>query len=84
VLLGDSGQADAEIYATFATEHPGRVAAVYIRRAGVETPVRRARLDASTAQLARAGVPFVVSDDSAAFLDHARAAGLVVGSAPPG
>jgi phosphatidate phosphatase APP1 len=34
VLLGDSGQADAEIYATFAAEHPGRVAAVYIRRAG--------------------------------------------------
>jgi phosphatidate phosphatase APP1 len=77
VLLGDSGQADAEIYAAFATEHPGRVAAVYIRRAGVETPARRARLDASAALLDAAGVPFVVADDSAAFLAHARAAGLV-------
>ena len=77
VLLGDSGQADAEIYATFAGEHPGRVAAVYIRRAGVETPARRARLDASAALLAGTGVPFVVADDSAAFLEHARAAGLV-------
>lgn len=77
VLLGDSGQADAEIYASFASEHPGRVAAVYIRRAGVQTAARRARLDASAAQLAAAGVPFVVADDSAAFLAHARAAGLV-------
>lgn len=77
VLLGDSGQADAEIYAAFATEHPGRVAAVYIRRAGVETPSRRARLDASAGLLAAAGVPFVVADDSAAFLAHARAGGLV-------
>jgi phosphatidate phosphatase APP1 len=80
LLLGDSGQADAEIYAAFATEHPGRVAAVYIRRAGVETPARRARLDASAAQLAAAGVPFVVADDSAAFLAHARATGLAAGA----
>ena len=80
LLLGDSGQADAEIYAAFATEHPGRVAAVYIRRAGVETPGRRARLDASARRLAAAGVPFVVADDSAAFLAHASAAGLVAGA----
>jgi phosphatidate phosphatase APP1 len=80
VLLGDSGQQDAEIYAAFAGEHPGRVAAVYIRRAGAETPARRARLDASARQLAEAGVPFVVGDDSAAFLAHARAAGLAAPS----
>ena len=78
VLLGDSGQADAEIYAAFAGEHPERVAAVYIRRAGVETPARRARLEASEHRLAELGVPFVVADASAAFLDHARAAGLAV------
>lgn len=76
LLLGDSGQADAEIYAAFATEHLHRVAAVYIRRAGVETPARRARLETAAVQLAAAGVPFVVADDSAAFLAHARAAGL--------
>jgi phosphatidate phosphatase APP1 len=80
VLLGDSGQADAEIYAAFAQEHPGRVAAVYIRRAGAATPARRTRLEGSARQLAQAGVPFVVADDSAAFLAHARAAGLVTGA----
>ena len=77
VLLGDSGQADAEIYAAFVRDHPDRVAAVYIRRAGGHTPARQARLDACAAQLADAGVPLVVADDSAAFLAHARAAGLV-------
>jgi phosphatidate phosphatase APP1 len=77
VLLGDSGQADAEIYAAFAADHPGRVAAVYIRRAGLSTPARQARLDAAATALERAGVPFVVADDSAAFLAHARATGLV-------
>ena len=80
VLLGDSGQADAEIYATFAAEHPGRVAAVYIRRAGAQTPARRARLEASAVRLAAVGVPFVVADDSTAFLEHAAAAGLVAAS----
>ena len=84
VLLGDSGQADAEIYASFAAGHPGRVAAVYIRRAGAETPARRARLDASARTLDAADVPFVVADDSAAFLAHAREVGLVVRSALPG
>jgi len=77
VLLGDSGQADADIYTAFVREHPGRVAAVYIRRAGAATPARQALLDASARELADAGVPFVVADDSAAFLAHARACGLV-------
>jgi len=78
VLLGDSGQADAEIYATFVREQPDRVAAVYIRRAGTTTRERRARLEECARELEAAGVPLVVADDSAAFLAHARATGLVV------
>src|SRR3546814_6066391 len=31
VLIGDSGQRDPEIYAQVVREHPGRVAAIYIR-----------------------------------------------------
>jgi hypothetical protein len=34
----------------------------------------------ATRQLAAAGVPFLVADDSDAFLAHSRAAGLVAGS----
>src|SRR3546814_20245805 len=31
VMIGDSGQRDPEIYAQVVREHPGRVAAIYIR-----------------------------------------------------
>lgn len=77
VLLGDSGQADAEIYATFATEYPGRVAGVYIRRAGKFNVARQRRLDDSAEVLRKAGVEFLIADDSEAIMRHASAAGLV-------
>lgn len=77
ILLGDSGQVDAEIYAAFVAEHPGRVAAVYIRSAGESTVERVRRLDESAAVLRKADVPFLLADDSDAMLRHAQAAGFV-------
>ena len=76
VLLGDSGQEDIEIYTAFAMECPGRVAAIYVRRAGVATPVKQQRIDRCAEALHEAGVPFVLTDDSSAMLQHARAHGL--------
>jgi len=76
VLLGDSGQQDAEIYTAFALEHPGRVAAVYIRRAANAGTRAEQRLEASARSLAEHRVPFVVADDSAAMLRHAQSQGL--------
>ncbi|MCW2613913.1 MAG: hypothetical protein JWN08_907 [Frankiales bacterium] len=76
VLVGDSGQQDAPVYAAFAAEHPGRTAAVYIRRADARNPAAEQRLDLAARSLADAGVPFVASDDSAAMLRHAREHGL--------
>jgi len=76
VLIGDSGQQDAEIYAAFSLERPGRVAAVYIRRAGVLDDLTDQRLARSAQELAAAGVPFVVAVDSAAMLQHAQEHGL--------
>ena len=77
ILLGDSGQADAEIYATFAAEHPGRVAAVYIRGAGRPTAERQRRLQASAEILQEVGVPFLVAGDSDEIMRDAVAAGWV-------
>lgn len=74
VLIGDSGQQDPAIYADFCAEHPGRVAAVYIRRAG---PGDDQRTERAERLLAEAGVPFVLADDTEAMLRHARAHGLV-------
>jgi phosphatidate phosphatase APP1 len=76
VLVGDSGQQDPEIYTSFAVEHPGRVAAVYIRRAGAETASTTRRVEHLTQTLREVGVPFVLADDSAAMLRHALELGL--------
>ena len=77
VLIGDSGQQDAPIYAEFCREHPGRVAAVYVRRAGTPGPVADRRARQAEEVLAGAGVPFLVTADSTAVLGHARSLGLV-------
>jgi phosphatidate phosphatase APP1 len=75
VLVGDSGQQDADIYRTFALEHPGRVAAIYIRLAA-DDPVRQQSLAEVAQSLGEAEVPFVVAADSAGMLKHAREHGL--------
>ena len=77
VLIGDSGQQDPEIYADFCAEHPGRVAAVYIRRAG---SAGDQRVEQARRLLAEAGVPFVLADDTDAMLRHAVEHGLVAPS----
>jgi phosphatidate phosphatase APP1 len=72
--VGDSGQQDADIYRTFALEHPGRVAAIYIRLAA-DDPVRQQSLAEVAQSLGEAEVPFVVAADSAGMLKHARSTG---------
>ena len=76
VLVGDSGQQGAEIYAALSLEHPGRVAAVYIRRTGVLDDVTQQRLERSAQELASADVLFVVAADSAEMLQQAQDRGL--------
>ena len=76
VLLGDSSQEDAEIYTAFAMECPGRVAAIYIRRAGVVPAAKRDSINRCAAALHDADVPFVLAENSDAMLAHARRLGL--------
>lgn len=57
VLVGDTGQHDAQVYAQAALRHPGRVARVLLRQAG--RPADPAALQA----LARAGVPVTVAPE---------------------
>jgi len=77
VLIGDSGQQDPAIYADFCAEHPTRVAAVYIRRAGAASPAGDQRAEQAERLLAGVGVPFVIADDTEAMLRHAVAHGLI-------
>ncbi len=76
VLIGDSGQEDAEIYAEVVAEHPERVAACYIRN--VSDPQRAAKVQALSAELDREfGVPFELCDTTAHMAHHARELGLI-------
>jgi phosphatidate phosphatase APP1 len=81
VLVGDTGQEDPEIYADFGREHPERVAAVYIRRAGSPGAAVDRRVEQATQLLAGLGVPCLVTGDSGAMLAHAREHGLAAGGA---
>ena len=76
VLFGDSGQEDVEIYTAFALECTDRVAAVYVRRAGTPPAAKQRSIDRCAVALDRAGVPFVLAEDSAAMLRHAHEYGL--------
>ncbi len=77
VLIGDSGQADPEIYATLAREHPDRIRAAYIRRTPHTRPGRSAEVDALAAAVTAEGVPMIAVDDSAEIAAHATALGLL-------
>ncbi len=77
VLVGDSGQHDAEAYAEVARQHPGRVRAVYIRDVAPATPQRTARVTKLANEISALGVPMLLVPDSAAAAEHAQSVDLV-------
>jgi phosphatidate phosphatase APP1 len=83
VLVGDSGQADPEIYAALAREHPERIVAVYIRRTPGAAARRIAEVDALARAISTLGVPMLAVDDSAAIAAHAVGLGLLDPGAEP-
>jgi len=76
VLLGDSGQRDPEIYREVVRENPGRIRAVYIRRAG-ERPGRDEEVEAIARELEAADVPMLLVRDTAPAAAHAASQGWV-------
>ena len=80
VLVGDSGMHDPELYADLIDRHPGRVRAVYIHN--VTDEGREAELAHIQQRLHRAGVSFVLAQESTAFARHAADLGLVHPDAP--
>jgi phosphatidate phosphatase APP1 len=76
LLLGDSGQHDAEIYAEVVRQHPGRIRVIYIRDVGVPTRLPGVTAVAA-ALLAECGVELVVVPDFLAAAHHAAGLGLI-------
>lgn len=71
ICIGDSGQRDAEIYASLAESHPGRVAAIYIRDVG--NPERRQIAEAACESTR---LPSLVFNETHEAIDHSRRHGF--------
>lgn len=78
VLLGDSGQADAEIYGQAAQEFGSRIAAIYIRDVDpdLESPLDSV-VGTQIERVAGTHVPMMLARDSSAIAAHAAQLGLI-------
>ncbi len=76
ILLGDSGQHDADIYAEVVRLHPGRIRVIYIRDVGVPARLAPVTLVAAALQ-AECGVELLVVPDFLAAATHATAHGFI-------
>ncbi len=79
VLIGDSGEQDPEIYAEVARLYPHRIIAIYIRdvsQTARDFGIHRS-IERLSQELARLGVPMLLTRDSLAAASHAFAMGLI-------
>lgn len=78
ILMGDSGQIDAELYAQTIDKYPGRVLAVYIRDIDPSSDsTYDSFVDGHIENIAASGVPMLRVTDSNAIAAHARQIGLI-------
>ncbi|MEO8352383.1 MAG: phosphatase domain-containing protein [Chthoniobacteraceae bacterium] len=78
VLVGDSGQQDAELYAEAATLRPSQIKAIYIRDIDPDSATARdENVDRMIAIARAAGVPMLLAPDSHAMARHAVSIGLI-------
>ena len=78
VLIGDSGERDADIYLTTAERYPGRVRAIYIRDLGGKTQGGATPRAVELRQRAKAcGTDLLWVEHARLALEHARARGWV-------
>jgi phosphatidate phosphatase APP1 len=76
VLIGDSGERDADIYVATAERYPGRVRAIYIRDLGGRTLGGASQRAAELRQRAQAaGTALLWVEHARLALEHARAQG---------
>lgn len=76
ILIGDSGQEDAEHYRTIVREFPGRIRCVYIRNVSSRAS-RREELTRIAADVRVAGSELVAVDDTVTAARHAAVQGWI-------
>ena len=78
ILLGDSGQADAELYAQAADDYGDRIAAIYIRDVDPDGDTERDRqVDGHIERVGPTGVPMMRVRNSDAIAAHAHEMGWI-------
>ncbi len=81
VLIGDSGQKDAEIYSQIVQDYPNRILGVYIRDVLPGDEERQQQVEAIAQKVRSAGVEFVLFSETAAVADHAIDQGWIAEAA---
>lgn len=76
ILIGDSGQQDAEIYRQVVHDYPGRILAVYIRNVTPE-PKRQEAICALAEEVRSAGSQLLLAQDTLAAAMHAVEQGWI-------
>ncbi len=76
LLVGDNVQEDPELYTRVALQHPGRIAAIWIREIRRDAS-RRRDIDALRQALVAVGTELVMSDNTARFANDAEARGWI-------
>ncbi len=79
ILIGDSGQADPEIYSTILEKHPDRILAIYIRdvQPGKALAERDRDVQTLVEKARKAHVDLLLVPDTLAAADHALAHGWI-------
>jgi phosphatidate phosphatase APP1 len=81
VLIGDSGQEDANIYREVVRRYPGRILAIYIR--DVEHPGRAALVERVAQEVMHEKVEMLLVKDTVQAAEHAAKIGLLYSEAIP-
>lgn len=81
ILIGDSGEHDAEIYLKAIQKYPGRIKAVYIR--DVSAQRRDAKVQAIISQATSLGTEMLLIPDTAAAAAHALEHGYIAADTVP-
>ncbi|MGB3291803.1 MAG: phosphatase domain-containing protein, partial [Phormidesmis sp.] len=77
VLIGDSGQKDAEIYSQIVEDSPDRILGVYIRDVLPENDERRKEVEAIAQKVRAAGVEFLLFSKTETAVKHAVEQGWI-------
>jgi phosphatidate phosphatase APP1 len=73
ILIGDTGQKDAEIYLQLVKQYPDRFLAVYLRDVTPNNPIRHSQIAAIATQIKESGCEFLVFPETQVAMEHAIA-----------